>query len=164
MGKGKNRGIKKVDPEILTPEERIEEKRVITTATKFSGPLPHPEIMRQYNEIHPDFADRIIAGWENETNHRHKLEEQAIASEIKTEQAISGDVKRGQWLAFFLSIGFLCVGGFLTYNDKQIAGVIFGSSGFLGIVVAFLNTAFKSRDNNHKNGNNQENPDDKDPE
>ncbi len=153
MGKGKrNRAIKKADvpvAEVVAPGTKTTVAEVV--ASQYSGPLPHPEMMRQYNEIHPDFADRIIASWEKETDHRHKLESMAVQSEIDKEKTISSDVKRGQWLAFWLAIGFLGAGSFLVYSGYQITGAFFGATGFIGIVLAFLNTAFNSRDNNSSN-------------
>ena len=148
-----------VDPELIE-EVTKEVVQEVISATRYSGPLPPPELLRGYNEIHPDFADRIFANWEKETAHRHALEEKAVASEIENEKSISSDVVRGQYLAFLLALAFLGVGGFLTYHDKQISGVLFGSAGFIGIVLAFLKTAFKSRDNKNGNGNGKKEPSD----
>lgn len=38
-----------------------------------SGPLPPPEILRQYDEIVPDGAERIMAMAEKEQAHRHHI-------------------------------------------------------------------------------------------
>ena len=35
----------------------------------FAGPVPHPEILRQYNEIDPGIADRIIKMAEKDQDH-----------------------------------------------------------------------------------------------
>jgi len=155
VGKGKRtRAIKKADvtePQAVRPPSRTAGGEVVASHSQYSGPLPHPEMMRQYNEIHPGFADRIIASWEKETAHRHNLETLAVRSEIDKEKAISEDVKRGQWLAFWLACAFLGAGSFLVYSGYQITGALFGATGFVGIVLAFLNTAFNSRDNSNGN-------------
>ena len=38
-----------------------------------SGPLPSPETLRQYNDIVPDGAERIMAMAEKEQAHRHRM-------------------------------------------------------------------------------------------
>lgn len=39
----------------------------------YSGPLPPPETLRQYDEIVPDGAERIMAMAEREQTHRHHM-------------------------------------------------------------------------------------------
>ncbi len=41
-----------------------------------SGPLPHPEILKGYQQIDPSFPERIMAMAEREQEHAHSLEEQ----------------------------------------------------------------------------------------
>jgi uncharacterized membrane protein len=44
---------------------------------EFSGPLPHPQLLGQYNEAVPDGADRIVKLTENQAQHRQSLESRA---------------------------------------------------------------------------------------
>ena len=44
----------------------------------FSGPLPHPDIMKGYDDIVPGAAERILKMAENQQNHRFKLEEKIV--------------------------------------------------------------------------------------
>lgn len=39
-----------------------------------AGPLPPPDMLREYAEIIPDGANRIIEGWEGEVKHRRRME------------------------------------------------------------------------------------------
>ena len=125
-------------PESIDPTTDERKNQIVATAAQFSGPLPPPGLMKQYNEVHPEFAERIVASWEKETAHRHRLDEMTISSEIANEQAVSDAVKRGQVLAFVLAFSFLIAGTLLTFFNKQVSGVIFGATGFIGIVLAFL--------------------------
>ena len=40
----------------------------------YSGPIPPPEYLAKYNEIHPGLAERIIIMAESESVHRRKIE------------------------------------------------------------------------------------------
>lgn len=41
---------------------------------EFSGPLPHPRVLGEYNEAIPGAADRIMRMSESELDHRQRLE------------------------------------------------------------------------------------------
>lgn len=44
---------------------------------EFSGPLPHPQLLDQYNEAVPDGAERIVRLTENQARHRQAMEARA---------------------------------------------------------------------------------------
>ena len=48
----------------------------------FSGPLPPPQVLQQYNEIVPGLAGRIVAHAERQTEHRIQMEAKVIHSDI----------------------------------------------------------------------------------
>jgi uncharacterized membrane protein len=48
----------------------------------FSGPLPPPLVLREYNEIIPGLADRIVSLAEKQTQHRIGIENKVIDSDI----------------------------------------------------------------------------------
>lgn len=59
-------------------------------AQQWSGPLPPPAALEQFNNIIPDGANRILAMVEQEQAHR-------IAHETAELQARIGDTRRGSW-------------------------------------------------------------------
>lgn len=44
---------------------------------EFSGPLPHPQLLSQYNEAVPDGAERIVRLTESQARHRQTMEARA---------------------------------------------------------------------------------------
>lgn len=50
----------------------------VTSVEQFSGNLPHPRIMRGYENIHAGSADRILRMAEREQAHRHRLERKEL--------------------------------------------------------------------------------------
>jgi hypothetical protein len=45
-------------------------RNVSITEEHFTGPLPHPETLRAYNEIHPGAAKLILDRFEAQSDHR----------------------------------------------------------------------------------------------
>lgn len=42
--------------------------------SKFSGPLPHPDILAKYEEVYPGAASKIFQMAEEQAEHRRKME------------------------------------------------------------------------------------------
>ena len=56
-------------------------RRIAQQIVSFQGPLPPPDVLRQYDDILPGAAERIIAGSEAERAHRHRQERRALSLE-----------------------------------------------------------------------------------
>jgi uncharacterized membrane protein len=52
----------------------------ITSFTAFSGPIPPPEMLAQYEKIFPGAAKQIFSMAESQSNHRMVIEKKAITS------------------------------------------------------------------------------------
>lgn len=112
------------------------------TIESFSGPLPHPEILKIYNEIISDGADRIMTLTEKQTEHRQKLEnkEQDIQHKLSA---------RGQNFAFILSILLIIVTGYAIFEEAYWVSGILGAGTMTSLVLAFLRGK-KSQENDIK--------------
>lgn len=79
--------IEKQDVDIEAVEEETVEavKEVVIKAMKeeFSGPIPHPDTIRKYEEILPGAADRIISMAERQALHRQEMERKMITAESR---------------------------------------------------------------------------------
>ncbi|QHN05152.1 DUF2335 domain-containing protein [Granulicella sp. WH15] len=82
----------------------------------YSGPLPPPEVLRQFEEIIPGSAERIFSQFEAQSTHRRRMEATAISSGAFSQKlgTISGAL-----------IGLLGVGGgvWLSHDGKSLAGL-----------------------------------------
>jgi len=91
--------------------------------SSFRGPMPPPEMLAHYNQIHPGFADAMLTDFVEQGKHRRSLEEKAVTDQLK-------ESRRGQVFAFILSLIIIGVGSALIfYNEKLALGlsVIFGN-------------------------------------
>ena len=109
---------------------------------EFKGPLPHPEILRRYNEIVPGSAQSIIDSFVTEGDHRRKQgSRQMLMCEDWAREDI-GLQKRGQVFGFILGFtgiaGGLAVTAFSARLGAEIGGAVVCSASLAAIVVAFL--------------------------
>jgi uncharacterized membrane protein len=91
----------------------------------FSGPLPHPEILQRYNDIHPGAAERIIRMAEEQGAHRRHLEKTAISAHAFTERL-------GPILGFIVAMTAVVGGIWLLSKGLRIEGL----TSILGTVAA----------------------------
>lgn len=115
---GKRGGKKKFKKETGITPAKTAERRQIISATKtefYSGPLPKPEYLAQYDNIVPGAADRILTMVESQQTHRMGLEQKYLESDI----AIT---KRGQVFGLIIAISLIIAGAVLIYFGKDIQG------------------------------------------
>lgn len=102
----------------------------------WKGPLPAPDDLRAYNEIIPNGAERIVAQFERETLHRHKLETRA-----QTFPLIDQILGRASALLF----AFACLGlcGYAISQGAYVPATILGGAMIVAGVNAFMRRASK---------------------
>jgi uncharacterized membrane protein len=103
----------------------------VSTSLSYSGPIPPPELLRQYNEIIPGLAERIVGQAERQTNHRIELEKTVINSDIKRSWA---GLIIGGMLAFFVT----GAGALLVHNGHDGAGAWITGGGLASVVGVFV--------------------------
>jgi hypothetical protein len=63
----------------------------------FSGPIPPPEVLIEYNKVFPECGRAIVEMAQKEQSHRHGTENRQIDSDISL-------AKRGQWIGGLLAL------------------------------------------------------------
>jgi uncharacterized membrane protein len=103
-----------------------------------SGPIPPPEILRKYDEIHPGLAERIIKMAEEEAAHRRIMEREVTAVQARDQTAYRRSELLGQVFGF--AIGLAAIGGaaLAAVKGAQIAASFIGTAGVTGLVTAFI--------------------------
>jgi len=97
----------------------------------WSGPLPPPQVLKDYNSIVPNAADRIIKMAEKQEDHRIAIESIVVDSNVRNEKfgVISG-------LVIGLS-GLTCATICALYGHDWVAAVIGGST-LVSLVSVFV--------------------------
>ncbi len=65
-------------PEADASEIRISKREVLSAAFRFQGPLPPPQMLREYEDVFSGCADRIVAMAERQSAHRQAMEKVAL--------------------------------------------------------------------------------------
>lgn len=117
----------------MIPEPKKEEAKSIIKAMvvmqeeSFSGPIPPPAILKQYEEMQPGSADRILKMAEKQSEHRMELEKKAIGGQVDQS-------KRGQVFGFILALVCIAVAFcFALFLDMKAF-----ASGFLSVTLVVL--------------------------
>ena len=113
--------------------------------TSYRGPLPHPEILKEYEKILPGAAERILVMAESQQKHRMSMEETIIKSQ--TGQSKNGQ-KWGGCLTIFFGVLSL---GFALLDFPTLAGVILTTTIIALSVIFVLNKRPNSEKTNENN-------------
>lgn len=82
--------IRKALEKAPIPEKQRKEI-AISIASYFQGPIPPPSLLKEYDDVVQNGAERIFAGYESQRNHRQALERHAIHEQLSQS-------KRGKYL------------------------------------------------------------------
>jgi len=97
----------------------------------FSGPIPPPAMLGEYDTIEKGLANRIVSMPESQQAHRQKMENTAISAAVKTES-------RGQNYALFLSTLIILGSLYLISIGKEISGSILAGGTLTGLAYVFI--------------------------
>jgi len=96
----------------------------------FSGPLPTPAILEQYDHLLPGAAERILSMAENDASHQRDIEITALNAQAR-------ENRRGQYCGVFVVvIAFATAIVALSLGHPTAASVIGGTT-VVGLATAF---------------------------
>ena len=117
----------------------------VRVRTSWRGPLPPPDILRQYDAVAPGVGERILAMSENAQQHRINLEREASDRENKVlglaDKVVSNDAsqsRRGQWFAFVIALLGIVIGALLIAIDEAGFGLAVIFTPLAGLVGVFV--------------------------
>ncbi len=125
-------------PGVMPVSERIQQ---ITTTqhSSFDGPIPHPDIFRQYGEVIPDAPERILRVFEEDSEHIRIIQMEAL-------KAQKSDNQRIHWMAWSLIAGGYAMSiVFALFNKDILAGAVLTTT-IVGTVTGFLQNQTKKPD------------------
>jgi uncharacterized membrane protein len=100
-------------------------------STAYSGPIPPPELLREYEELCPGTAEQFIGAFVRQVDHRINLETRYLKSD-----------RRRSWgglaAGFVVAMTALIGGIWLVYLGHDAAGAAIGTTGLGGLVGTFI--------------------------
>ena len=104
---------------------------VHTERSVFSGPLPHPDLLKDYEEAQPGAANIIINMATKEQDHRHHMEDDMLKQRSRKQN-------RGQMYGCGLAVFFALVAFAMTLTGHEtVAGVVFGTT-IIGVLIIYV--------------------------
>ncbi|MBO6581425.1 MAG: DUF2335 domain-containing protein [Hyphomonas sp.] len=102
----------------------------------FSGPLPHPDHLHSYEQIHPGLADRIVRMTEMQIEHN-------IAIGQTQQKDDNGYRRRGMNFAIIAFLAVMALAAYCVFSgERVIAGIVFGGGLIWTVVAAFMRGDF----------------------
>lgn len=95
------------------------------------GPLPPPAVLREFDELVPNGAERIFAQFEAEAEHRRKCEDKQLRFGIR-------DAHIGQFLAGLYAVLAFGVSAYAISKEAYWAASFISGTTIVGGIVAFL--------------------------
>lgn len=97
----------------------------------YAGPVPSPQMLREYDDIVPGLADRLISVFEQQAKHRMGLEDKVV-------QDNSHRANLGLWFGFILGAMAILSAVGLSIAHLQVAGGILGGTGMVSLAAVFV--------------------------
>lgn len=100
----------------------VKAQRISVKAQHYQGPLPHPDTLARFEEVHKGGAAIIFTEFQEQAGHRRDLEQRVVRSNIR-------HALLGQAFAFIILGGAVAGGIFLVHEGRDVAGfgVVIGS-------------------------------------
>lgn len=98
----------------------------VSQTSIYSGKLPSPEMMQQYNVVEPSFANRILTMAEEEQKHIHSIENKQL--NVSVIMAVFGIISG------LIALGTLCYLLYLAI-EKQNTAISLGITGIMATVI-----------------------------
>lgn len=131
----------------ITEDEKEEIVEIIQeNLSMYSGPIPSPKTLQEYNQIDSTFAERIIEMAENQASHRQNMEKTMIRSS-------SRDSVLGIISGFIIGMTCIICSYMLGTRGHAVLSGVIGVGGLGGLVSVFIyGTRANSQDEkNNKN-------------
>lgn len=104
-------------------------------AQYYSAPLPHPDMMAEYERIIPGSADRIIKRFEMQSDHRQRCEK--IFVWTQSIKSLGGLI-----LGFVIAMTTIVGGIYTALQGKPLLGGTLSFAGLAVLVGAFITDRF----------------------
>jgi uncharacterized membrane protein len=103
----------------------------IAAGERFSGPIAHPRHLREYEQILPGAAERIVRMAEKAQEHNSKMDELIVKQQIE-------DQKRGMNYGFVALLVLIGCAAYFGYAGNPIVSGLFLTAAALNTVSGFI--------------------------
>jgi uncharacterized membrane protein len=113
------------------PSQSVQQSQILSATTQWQGPLPPPAVLREFDALVPNGAERIFGQFEKEASHRRDCEQKQIKFAMR-------DSHIGQVLAGIYAVCAFGVTAYAISIGANWIAAILGGGTIVGGIVAFL--------------------------
>ena len=107
-------------------------------AESYSGPIPRPERLKDYELTLPGAADRILTMAEQAASHRHDMQRRTLELETFDVRSAYGRSNRGLYLGAFVALAIVAVGAYMAFLGHPAEGAGVVVSTVVGLAATFV--------------------------
>ena len=108
------------------------------TQVAFTGPLPHPASLKEYDTVLPGLAERIVTMAEAEARHRHDMDKEAARqNELIIDKEFS-ERRIGQFMGLGIAAVALGASIFAIAHGAEQAAMVIGGTTVVGLATVFV--------------------------
>jgi uncharacterized membrane protein len=111
---------------------------------QFSGPLPPPELLKSYDGIVKNGAERIFVMTEKQVQHRINMEDKIVNEELIQSS-------RGQIIGAILVLIALSLSVFLALRGHDLVASVIGGTTLIGLATVFVKGKIETNKDNDSN-------------
>ena len=115
----------------LRPAPKPPATAITRVEASYTGPLPPPGMLIQFNDAFPGAAERIVAMTERQSAHRENIETIVVTAAARSQT-------RGSWFAFIISMTAILGGIYLVKLGKSGEGVAAIITSLAGLAAVFI--------------------------
>ncbi len=114
-------------------QNKIQEQNhsIVSQQSSFSGPIPPPQFLQEYDKIVPGAAEIIVKMAKDQAEHRQTLEKSVINSDIKNS-------KMGLVFGFIIGMTGIIAGVIIIAVGQVIAGSVISGVTLASLVGTFV--------------------------
>lgn len=105
--------------------------QLVSQHQRFSGPIPPPAILEQYDRVLPGAAERILSMAEQNMQHEHTIDSEIVGIR-RTEY------KRGQVFGLIIAIVAITSATICAIYEHEGVAMVIGGATVVGLVSAFV--------------------------
>ncbi|MFY9463141.1 MAG: DUF2335 domain-containing protein [Candidatus Sungiibacteriota bacterium] len=122
-------------PSTPTKQTETRDDKIVAYHEEYSGLIPHPRLMREWNDIVPGSATKIFERFEKQSNHRMDTERKVVRANNFKQYA-------GIIFAFIIAMTAISGGIFTALKGLPFLGGSLSFAGLGMLVGAFLVNTF----------------------
>ena len=111
---------------------------LIAHQAMWSGPLPPPSLLVEYDKAVANGAERILSMAERQSSHRMEME----ATEVASDHILA---QRGQWIGMVVVLSVLALAAYMAFLGATAAAAVVAGIDVVGLAAVFVYGSIRKR-------------------